>query len=66
MIHEKNINQLKSEVQYIQEGRHPFLRGDDQVVSLNLTFFGSLLSWGSDVLPSTSFISQSAIMPLMC
>lgn len=43
MIHEKNINQLKSEVQYIQEVGTPSSCEMAYVISLNLTFWVSFL-----------------------
>lgn len=46
MIHEKNINQLKSEVQYIQEVGTPSLSRSAQVISLNLTFFLAIFLCG--------------------
>ena len=63
MIHEKNINQLKSEVQYIQEVGTPSLCGNDQSRFSKPHIFWLPSFTGSDFLPSASFILQSVTMP---
>lgn len=60
MIHEKNIDQLKSEVQYIQEVRTPFLGGREHLESLNLNLGGSLFSF------SAPFVLLQCPWPPMC
>lgn len=61
MIHEKNINQLKSEVQYIQEVGTPSSCEMAYVISLNLTFWVSLLLCVLIISPFYSFQNSQVI-----
>lgn len=65
MIHEKNINQLKSEVQYIQEVGTPSLCGSDLGhFSKPQTFLASFFSWFQFFSLLLPLCLQSATMPL--
>ena len=66
MIHEKNINQLKSEVQYIQEVGTPSLCGNDQSRFSKPHIFWLPSFIGSDFLPTATFISPKCPHATSC